>query len=154
LNRLSKSKQSLSLEEQSFWRDVNQYERNLLGFQDSLSSATAQIESLKHQYDRLKAVNVIGEVFTIGTAEELGTIGGFRLGRLPMTEVKVDEINAAMGHSVYMMCVLAHRFGFKLDVKFDIILCGAYCRIALKQSPSLKYELYLGSNIDRYNTAL
>lgn len=99
--------------------------------------------------------NVIGEVFQIGTAEELGTIGGFRLGKLPMTEVKADEINAAMGHSVYLMCVLAHRFGYKLDTKFDIILCGAYCRIALKHTPSQKFELYLtSSNTDRYNTAL
>lgn len=72
-----------------------------------------------------------------------------------MTEVKLDEINAAMGHSVYLMVVLAHRFGFKFDTKYDIILCGAYCRIALKQSPQTKYELYLQSSFsDRYNVAL
>ena len=97
---------------------------------------------------------MISEVFQIGTSEELGTIGGFRLGRLPMTEVKVDEINAAMGHSIYLMCVLAHRFGYKFDGKYDIILCGAYCRIALKSQPSAKYELYLSANEQRYNTAL
>lgn len=94
-------------------------------------------------------------MFQIGTAEELGTIGGFRLGKLPMTEVKLDEINAAMGHSIYLMCVLAHRFGYKFDTKYDIILCGAYCRIALKQSPSIKCELYLTSSFnERYNTGL
>lgn len=67
----------------------------------------------------------------MGTSEEVGTISGFRLGRLPTTDVKWDEINAALGQSLYLMCTLAHRFNHKIE-RYDIILCGAQSRIALK----------------------
>jgi len=36
-------------------------------------------------------------VFYISTLDEFGTISGFRLGRLPTTDVKWDEINTAVG---------------------------------------------------------
>lgn len=73
----------------------------------------------------------MNEVFQVSTVEEMGTISGFRLGRLPTTEVRWDEINAALGQSLYLMCVLAHRFNYKFE-RHDIILCGAYSRISLK----------------------
>ena len=76
---------------------------------------------------------MLNEVFQVDTAEELGTISGFRLGRLPTTDVKWEEINAALGQSLYLMCVLAHRFNYKFE-KYDLILCGAYSRIAAKPS--------------------
>ena len=82
------------------------------------------------QYKRLRSTNVLNEVFQIGTTDEFGTISGFRLGKLPTIEVKWDEINAALGQSVYLMCVLAHRFNYKFE-KHEIFLCGAYSRIAL-----------------------
>jgi beclin 1 len=75
---------------------------------------------------------MLNEVFQIATNEELGTISGFRLGRLPTTDVKWEEINAAMGQAVYLLTVLAHRFSFKFE-RYDITLCGAYSKIALKK---------------------
>lgn len=99
---------------------------------------------------------MLNEVFQIGTTEELGTISGFRLGRLPTTDVKWEEINAAMGQSVYLLTVLAHRFSFRFD-RYDLILCGAYSKIALKKpsnSKQTKYELHMPSSEERYNQAL
>lgn len=55
------------------------------------------------------------------------------MGRLPTVDVKWDEINAAIGQSVYLLCVLAQRFNYKFE-KHEITLCGAYSRIALKNN--------------------
>jgi beclin 1 len=74
---------------------------------------------------------MVNEVFQISTSEELGTISGFRLGRLPTVEVKWEEINAAMGQSLYLLIVLAHRFSFKID-RYEVSLSGAYSKISLK----------------------
>jgi beclin 1 len=54
------------------------------------------------------------------------------LGRLPTTDVKWEEINAAMGQSVYLLVVLAHRFNYKFE-RYEIALFGAYTKIALKK---------------------
>ncbi len=72
------------------------------------------------------------------------------MGRLPTTDVKWDEINAAIGQSLYLMCVLAHRFNFKFE-KYDIILGGSYSKISPRSNSKQKFELYMPSNEDRFN---
>jgi beclin 1 len=131
IQRLLTTKASLENEESQFWRDVNNYERNLVGFQESLTSADALIGTLGAQYARLKSTNILSEVFHISTVEEIGTISGFRLGRLPTTEVKNDEVNAALGQCLYLLTVLAHRFSYKFE-RYDIVLCGAFSSISLR----------------------
>ena len=158
VERLKGSKATLENEDVQFWRDVNNYEKNLVGFQESLTSADALIGTLGAQYSRLKNTNILNEVFQIGSAEEIGTISGFRLGRLPTTDVKWEEINAALGQALYLLSVLAHRFSFKFE-KYDIVLCGAFSSIAVRQQTSqsgksIKYELYMPSSEDRYSQGL
>lgn len=72
-----------------------------------------------NQYKRLARSNFINEIFYISSIDEFGTISGFRFGRLPTIDVKWEEINAAIGQSLYLLVVLAHRFEFKFE-KFDI----------------------------------
>lgn len=72
------------------------------------------------------------------------------MGKLPTTDVKWDEINAAIGQSLYLLCVLAHRFNYKFE-KYEIYLCGAYSKISLRSNPKQKYDLYMPSNEDRFN---
>ncbi len=95
--KLTKQKESLQHEEKTFWRDVNNYEKNLSGFQESLAQADNLIANLDWQFKRLRNTNFINEVFFISTLDEFGTISGFRMGKLPTTDVKWDEINAAIG---------------------------------------------------------
>eukprot|EP00347_Sterkiella_histriomuscorum_P012786 403367229 len=153
LQRLQKAKDSLQSEEKQFWRDVNNYEKNLSGFQESLSQADYLIQNLDWQFKRLRNTNFINEVFYISTLDEFGTISGFRLGKLPTTDVKWDEINSAIGQSLYLLSVLAHRFNYKFE-KYEILLCGAFSKISLKSNPKIKYELYLPSNEERFNNGL
>lgn len=94
---LEQAKLSVQKEEKEFWRDVNNYEKNLVGFQGTLAQADYLIQNLDWQFKRLRNTNFINEVFYVSTADEFGTISGFRLGKLPTTDVKWEEINAALG---------------------------------------------------------
>ena len=92
-------------------------------------------------------------MFYISTKDEFGTISGFRLGRLPTTEVKWEEINAAIGQSVYLLCVLAHRFEYKIE-NFDIALCGAHSRIWPKQNAKVKFDLFMPGKEEQFSQGL
>jgi hypothetical protein len=60
-----------------------------------------------------------------------------------------------------LISVLAHRFHYKFE-RYEIILCGAFSSIALRQSPlasgasgkAAKYELYLPGSEDRFGQGL
>jgi beclin 1 len=58
-------------------------------------------------------------VFLISSADEFGTISGFRMGKLPTIDVKWNEINIAIGQSLYLLSVLSHRFNYRFE-KYDI----------------------------------
>jgi len=62
-------------------------------------------------------------MFPIATADEFGTICGFRLGRLPNTDFKWEELNMALGQATYLLVVLATRFGFQFE-HHEFYLCG------------------------------
>jgi hypothetical protein len=51
------------------------------------------------------------------------------------------------------MCVLAHRFNYKFE-KYNISLCGAYSKIALKSNPKQKLDLFMPGNEDKFNIGL
>lgn len=72
------------------------------------------------------------------------------MGKLPTVDVKWEEINAGLGQSIYLLCVLAHRFNYKFE-KCDISLCGSFSKICLKSNPKQKFELFLPSNEERFN---
>ena len=76
---------------------MNEFEHGLCEFKGQYGESTSKIESLDVLYKRLKKTNFIKEVFYISSQGEFGTISGFRMGRLPTTDVKWDEINAAIG---------------------------------------------------------
>jgi len=56
------------------------------------------LDQLKKKLQRLQETTFINEIFRISAVDEIGTIGGLRLGRTQKnTDVTWDEINAAMG---------------------------------------------------------
>lgn len=61
--------------------------------------------------------------------DEIGTIGGLRLGRTQKnSEVTWDEINAALGQVAYLLVVLAHRFGY-VFANHRLHVNGAFSKI-------------------------
>lgn len=94
-------------------------------------------------------------MFPIATADDFGTICGFRLGRLSSNDVKWEEINMALGQATYLLVVLSNRFSFQFD-KHEFYLCGPQTRIGLKNDKTKKFELYMNPSVpeERFSTGL
>jgi len=129
LKDLDRSKGAIQAQEDSIWRKVNDYEKELSTQLEANKQVDGQIKNLTQLYKRLRQTNFVNEVFHISSQDQFGTISGFRLGRInQLVDVEWDEINTALGQAAYLMAVIAHRFGFKFD-KYKINLCGAMSTI-------------------------
>ena len=115
-----------------------------------MHNKTAAIQKL---LTRLQESTFINEVFPINAVDEIATISGFRLGRTQRVDVPQEEINAALGQVVYLLCVQAHHLGYVFD-KYYLHAQGAFSSITVMQDRSKKFELYLPSSEERYNSAL
>lgn len=103
----------IEAEQNQYWNDFNKYERQVNQQQDTHHQMRQSLDQLKKKLQRLQETTFINEIFRISAVDEIGTIGGLRLGRTQKnTDVTWDEINAAMGQVVYLMVVLAHRLGY------------------------------------------
>ena len=111
------------------------------------------MNSLQKQLDRLQKTSIIGDIFKIGSVDEIATIGGYRLGITQRVYVSWEEINAALGQLVYLLCVLAHDIGFKLS-PFQLHVNGAYSKISTINKPDKKYDLHYGASETNFNSGL
>ena len=62
-------------------------------------------QSISKQLTKLQSTTCSDELFIINTEAEIGSISGFRLGRTKEIYVPNEEINAALGQVVYLLCV-------------------------------------------------
>lgn len=101
----------------------------------------------------MKETTFVNELFKISAVDEVATIGGLRLGRTQRVDVAWDEINAALGQVVYLLCVLAHRMGYSFE-KHTLHVNGAFSKISSSQQKNMKYELYNVNNEERFNKGM
>ena len=71
--------------------------------------------------------------------DEIATISGFRLGRTQRVDVPVEEINAALGQVVYLLCVQAHHLGYVFD-KYYLHAQGAFSKISTMNDRNTKFD--------------
>lgn len=64
-----------------------------------------QIKRAKLELENLSSLNVLNMTFHIWEQGSFGTINGFRLGRLPHSQVEWNEINAAWGQIALLLTV-------------------------------------------------
>lgn len=103
-------------EENNFFKDFVEYEHKLHSFQEqhriSLEKESYATEELK----KLEKRNVYQDTFFISTSEPIGTINGFRFGRLAEELVPWEEINAAWGEVTLLIYIIGRKltdFEFK-----------------------------------------
>lgn len=103
-------------EENNFFKDFVEYEHKLHSFQEqhriSLEKESYATEELK----KLEKRNVYQDTFFISTSEPIGTINGFRFGRLAEEIVPWEEINAAWGEVTLLIYIIGRKltdFEFK-----------------------------------------
>ena len=105
----------LKQEEEEYWREFNEHQRQMLQFADEQLSVTYQLQYCTEQLERLKKTNIINTAFHIWHNGYFGTINGLRLGSLQTVPVDWSEINAAWGQTIFLLSTLAHMS----DVTFE-----------------------------------
>ena len=105
----------LKQEEEVYWREFNDHQRQILQFKDDQVSVQYQLQYTTEQLNRLKKTNVLNSAFHIWHNGHFGTINGLRLGRLQTVPVEWSEINAAWGQTAFLLNTLARVVGLKFE---------------------------------------
>ncbi|CCE61191.1 hypothetical protein TPHA_0A01060 [Tetrapisispora phaffii CBS 4417] len=106
----------------------NNKDLDKLRFEKELRSLNCQYESLLHNLDQLRKLNVYNETFKISHEGPFGTINGLRLGGFDDVPVSWKEINAALGQVILLLYTISTRLDLKLDgYKFQPL--GSFSKI-------------------------
>ena len=105
----------LKAEEQVYWKEFNEHQRQVLQFKDDQISVQYQLQYTSEQLTRLKKTNILNSAFHIWHNGHFGTINGLRLGRLQTVPVEWSEINAAWGQTTFLLSTLARVAGVKFE---------------------------------------
>lgn len=113
----------LKEEEEVYWREFNEHQRQMLHFKDDQLSVQYQLQYVTEQLNRLKKTNVLNSAFHIWHNGHFGTINGLRLGRLQTLQVEWTEINAAWGQAAFLLSTLARMTGIKFE-RYNLVPYG------------------------------
>lgn len=131
-------------------------------FIEQRDSIQTQIQAEQQRLDTLSQSKLPHELFCIECDGLFGTINGFRLGRLPNTEVEWEEINVAWGQAALLLHTIAQRAGsaFKFSRHKVITPMGSTSKMRLlkadetREDPSCleMYDLH-GSNSKNFDAS-
>ena len=123
MERQRKREKELKEEEKAYWREYNEYQRQMLQFKDDQLSVEYNLHYTTEQLNRLKKTNVLNSAFHIWHNGHFGTINGLRLGRLQTVPVEWLEINAAWGQTAFLLYTLARMVGVEFE-RFKLVPYG------------------------------
>ncbi|KAK0400106.1 hypothetical protein QR680_003361 [Steinernema hermaphroditum] len=125
MNKMSAALKSVNDKEEEAFRKLRNLHRQLLDREEEEQSLNTQLAYIDSQLAELVKMNVLNFAFHIWINGKIGTINGFRLGRLPDVQVEWHEINAALGQAALLLHVMNKRMGVKLD-GYEIVPLGAH----------------------------
>jgi beclin 1 len=131
----------LNEDEQRFYKDYNEYKRQLLEYEDAQKSVDNQLKYAKTQLEKLTKTNVFNTTFHIWHKDHFGTINNFRLGRLPNIPVEWSEINAAWGQTVLLLHSLANKMNLTFE-RYRLVPYGSHSYIESLTDKSKELPLY------------
>jgi beclin 1 len=136
-----KVSQTLDEEEEKYWKEYNEYKRQVLALEDEHRSVENQLKYAQMQLDKLKKTNVFNATFHIWHSGHFGTINNFRLGRLPSVPVEWHEINAAWGQTVLLLYSLAKKMNLVFQ-RYRLVPYGNHSYIESLTDKSKELPLY------------
>ncbi|CAB4023908.1 Beclin-1 [Paramuricea clavata] len=131
----------LDKEEEKYWIQYNEYQKQLLEFEEEQQSVDNQLHYAQMQLDKLKKTNVFNSTFNIWYKGHFGTINNFRLGRLPSVPVDWSEINAAWGQTVLLLHALARKMNLKFK-RYRLVPFGNHSYLESLEDKSKELPLY------------
>lgn len=148
--RQKEREKTLKEEEQVYWREFNEHQRQILQFKDDQISVQYQLQYTTEQLDRLKKTNVLNSAFHIWHNGHFGTINGLRLGRLQTVPVEWNEINAAWGQTAFLLNTLARVAGIKFE-RYMLVPYGNQSFIEVLEGKRRILPLYTAPGLRLFN---
>ena len=142
----------LKREEEEYWRDFNEHQRQMLQFADDQLSVSYQLQYYTEQLERLKKTNIINATFHIWHNGYFGTINGLRLGRLQSVPVEWGEINAAWGQTIFLLNTLARMSGVAFE-RYRLVPYGNQSFIEVLDGKKKVLPLHYTSGIRLFQEA-
>lgn len=133
--QLEEEARQLDIEEEAFWRSRNAFAEKLTEFQEERDSVNLKFDHDSQQLQKLHRTNVYNDTFCISHDGTFGTINGLRLGRLSNVPVDWPEINAAWGHTLFLLMTVADKLSFKF-AGFRLKPMGSTSRIEKLDYPA------------------
>ena len=93
----------------------------MLKAEDEHRSLECKLRYTQNQLERVKKRNAYTATFSIWHSGHFATINGFRLGRLPSEPVEWEEVNAAYGHTAFLLVSLAKAIGMNEFQRYQIV---------------------------------
>ena len=155
LQSLTETLTKLSDEENEYWNNFNDLERNIYFYEKSKTMTKNKINTYEKEIKNFSSTNVFSDLFNISFSDKYGTINGSRMGALSGNNVLYDEINSGWGYIVFLTCIIAKKFNFEFK-KYELVPMGNYSKI-VHRSNKTTYELTMSSNarvIEKFNEAM
>ncbi|KAL5006135.1 hypothetical protein ScPMuIL_017293 [Solemya velum] len=128
-------------EEESYWKEYNEFKRQVQEAENDQRSVDNQLKYAQTQLDKLKKTNVFNTTFHIWHSGHFGTINNFRLGRLPSVPVDWNEINAAWGQTVLLLYSLAKKMNLTF-LRYRLVPYGNHSYLESLTDKSKELPLY------------
>ncbi|TMS38677.1 hypothetical protein L596_005348 [Steinernema carpocapsae] len=125
MNKMSAALKAVNEREEDAFRRLRNLHRQLLDKDSDEQSLNTQLGYIDSELAELLKMNVLNFAFHIWINGKMGTINGFRLGRLPDVQVEWHEINAALGQAALLLHVMNKRMSVKLE-DYEIVPLGAH----------------------------
>ena len=118
----------LSQMELDFYRRCNEYVQAQALFQEECDSKAEKKRGFKRELERLSKLSSRRDAFQFGTKDCFGTINGLRIGKDPSIRVDWDEVNAGLGHCLFLLWSLAKISGFRFS-SYTLIPLGSNSKL-------------------------
>lgn len=130
-----------------FWHMFRELDLQIAEAVQKRNAVYAKEKYFREEKEVLKSTNVLDDCFYIHYDGHFGTINGFRLGRLPSTPVRWEEINAALGQVILLLDAIAKLTNFEFS-NYILQPKGSFSSIVRKSDLAM-YELYNSKRTNR-----
>ncbi|SAL96178.1 hypothetical protein [Absidia glauca] len=143
---LQQEEKDLEREEQAFWDECNNYQLKYQQFQNERDAINLKYDHDVHQRECLQKTVVYNDAFCILQDGSFATINGYRLGRLGSHPVEWNEINAAWGQTVLLLCTVANKLRLQFQ-SYRLVPMGSFSKVEkVDGDVVVAYELYGSSD--------
>ncbi|CAI5711281.1 unnamed protein product [Peronospora farinosa] len=132
---------ALMHEEAGLWAQLNELQLQKAAYEEIRDAGTAQIDAMERKVASAKHLNILTDMFAIGSDGMFGTINQFRMGQSASSVVEWNEINAGFGECALLLQTLASIVGLDFT-DFKIVPLGSFSKVIRTSNLRMEYCLH------------